>query len=59
MKKYFELHYSGNEYDPLQRRNNAELHYILGGNKVAAPGKAGGINNSASLSGGPSAAKAA
>jgi len=30
IKKYFELHYSGQEYDPVGRRNGQDLHYILG-----------------------------
>ena len=30
IKKYFELHYSGQDYDPVQRRNGQDLHYILG-----------------------------
>jgi RP/EB family microtubule-associated protein len=41
IKKYFELHYSGQEYDPVARRGGQDLFYILGGNKVAAPTKAG------------------
>jgi len=39
IKKYFELHYSGQEYDPIARRNGQDLHYILGGSKVGAPPK--------------------
>jgi len=39
IKKYYELHYTGNEYDPVGRRKGQDLHYILGGNKVAAPPK--------------------
>lgn len=41
IKKYYELHYSGQDYDPVSRRNGVELYYILGGNKVAAMQKAG------------------
>lgn len=41
IKKYFELHYSGQEYDPISRRNGQDLHYILGGNKISGPVKAG------------------
>lgn len=39
IKKYFELHYSGQEYDPVGRRNGQDLYYILGGNKVGPPAK--------------------
>ena len=28
---------SGEEYDAVSRRNGAQMHYILGGNKVHAP----------------------
>ena len=45
IKKYFELHYSGQEYDPIARRNGQDLHYILGGAKVGAP--SGGAKKSA------------
>ena len=41
IKKYFELHYSGQEYDPVARRNGQDLHYILGGAKVAGPTRGG------------------
>lgn len=34
IRKYFELHYSGQEYDPVARRGGQDLHYILGGGKV-------------------------
>ncbi len=37
MKAYFDKNYNGDEYDALGRRNNQELHYILGGGKVGAP----------------------
>ena len=36
IKKYFELHYGGQEYDPVARRGGQDLHYILGGSKVGA-----------------------
>ena len=39
LKKYYDLHYSGTEYDPVARRNGVDMHYIMGGNKVAAPAK--------------------
>lgn len=42
IKKYFEIHYSGQEYDPVARRGGQDLHYILGGNKVNNMAKAGG-----------------
>ena len=34
---YFQKNYSGDEYDALGRRNNQDLFYILGGNKVGPP----------------------
>ena len=34
---YFQKNYSGEEYDALTRRNNQDLFYILGGNKVGPP----------------------
>ena len=48
IKKYFELHYSGQDYDPVARRNGQDLYYIMGtgdrnkvnpvgANKSAAP----------------------
>ena len=43
IKKYFELHYSGQEYDAVARRGGQDLHYILGGNKVAGPVKSGKV----------------
>ena len=39
MKAYFEKNYNGEPYDALGRRKNQELHYILGGGKIAAPAK--------------------
>ena len=39
IKKYFELHYNGQEYDPVARRGGQDLFYIQGGNKVAVPAK--------------------
>tara|TARA_B110000503_G_C7070135_1_gene380515 strand:- start:527 stop:637 length:111 start_codon:yes stop_codon:yes gene_type:complete len=35
------LNYSGEPYNALERRKGANLFYIMGGNKVAAPTKAG------------------
>jgi len=35
IKKYFEIHYSGTEYDPVARRGGQELLYIAGGAKVS------------------------
>ena len=37
MKAYHGNKWSGAPYDPIERRKNATVHYILGGNKVAAP----------------------
>ena len=37
LKAYFDKNYNGEEYDALGRRNNQDLHYILGGGKVGAP----------------------
>lgn len=39
MKAYHGNKWSGQEYDPVARRGagNEQMHYILGGNKVAAP----------------------
>jgi RP/EB family microtubule-associated protein len=35
MKKYYDLHYNGAEYDPLARRpEGTEVYYIAGGSKV-------------------------
>lgn len=41
LKAFFEKNYSGEPYDALARRKNQDLFYILGGSKVAPPGKAG------------------
>jgi RP/EB family microtubule-associated protein len=41
IKKYFELHFSGQDYDPVARRGGQDLYYIMGGNKVANMPKAG------------------
>jgi RP/EB family microtubule-associated protein len=30
IKKYFELHYGGHDYDPIGRRKGQEMHYIGG-----------------------------
>ena len=37
IKRYFDLNYSGEPYNALQRRKGANIFYILGGNKVAPP----------------------
>ena len=39
LKAYFEKNYNGEPYDALGRRKNKDLHYILGGGKIAAPMK--------------------
>ena len=39
LKAYFEKNYNGEPYDALGRRKNKDLHYILGGGKIAAPRK--------------------
>ena len=41
IKKYHDLHDSGEEYDGQYARGNKVMHYILGGTKVALPAKAG------------------
>jgi RP/EB family microtubule-associated protein len=43
MKKYHDLHWNGEPYDPNARRSaglEGQLYYIAGGNKVNAPSKA-------------------
>lgn len=44
IKRYFDLNYSGEPYNALQRRKGSDIFYIMGGNKVAPPmkGKAAG-----------------
>ena len=37
IKRYFDLNYSGEPYNALQRRKGANIYYIMGGNKVAPP----------------------
>jgi RP/EB family microtubule-associated protein len=37
------LNYSGEPYNASERRKGAQLFYIMGGNKVAAPNKAKGM----------------
>ena len=41
IKRYFDLNYSGEPYNAVERRKGQQLFYIMGGNKVAAPPKAG------------------
>ena len=44
LKKYHDLHWSGEPYDPSTRRSagpDGQLYYIAGGSKVNAPPKAG------------------
>tara|TARA_B110000285_G_scaffold92981_1_gene106419 strand:+ start:192 stop:653 length:462 start_codon:yes stop_codon:yes gene_type:complete len=41
IKRYFDLNYSGEPYNAVERRKGQQLFYIMGGNKVAAPKKAG------------------
>ena len=41
IKRYFDLNYSGEPYNAVERRKGQQLFYIMGGNKVAAPNKAG------------------
>lgn len=38
MKRFFDLNYSGEPYNALQRRKGNNIFYIAGGNKVAPPG---------------------
>lgn len=37
IKRFFDLNYSGEPYNALQRRKGANIFYIMGGNKVAPP----------------------
>jgi microtubule-associated protein, RP/EB family len=39
IKRYFDLNYSGEPYNAVERRKGQQLFYIMGGNKVAPPGK--------------------
>lgn len=41
IKRYFDLNYSGEPYNAVERRKGQQLFYIMGGNKVAAPPKGG------------------
>ena len=41
IKRYFDLNYSGEPYNAVERRKGQALFYIMGGNKVAAPPKGG------------------
>lgn len=44
MKRFFDIKYNGQPYDPLGRRKGQDLFYILGGNKVAIGGASAGPN---------------
>ena len=37
IKRFFDLNYSGEPYNALQRRKGNNIYYIAGGNKVAPP----------------------
>lgn len=37
IKRYFDLNYSGEPYNALQRRKGNDIFYIMGGNKVGPP----------------------
>mgnify|MGYP001963285773 FL=1 len=37
IKRFFDLNYSGEPYNALQRRKGNNIFYIMGGNKVAPP----------------------
>lgn len=39
IKRYFDLNYSGEPYNAVERRKGQQFFYIMGGNKVAPPGK--------------------
>lgn len=44
LKKYHDLHWNGEPYDPIARRGDgpsSQLYYIAGGNKVNPMNKAG------------------
>ena len=43
VKRYFDLNYSGEPYNALQRRKGQDIFYIMGGNKVAPPQKKAGL----------------
>ena len=43
IKRYFDLNYSGEPYNALQRRKGQDIFYIMGGNKVAPPQKKAGM----------------
>ena len=47
MKRYFDLNYSGEPYNAVERRKGAQLFYIMGGNKVAPPNKNKGMPGAA------------
>lgn len=44
IKRYFDLNYSGEPYNAVERRKGQQLFYIMGGNKVAPPGKNKGMS---------------
>ena len=58
IKRYFDLNYSGEPYNALQRRKGQDIFYIMGGNKVAPPRKnaAGGAAVGKTYVGKPGAA---
>jgi len=59
IKRYFDLNYSGEPYNALQRRKGNNIFYIMGGNKVAPPSQKQAAMNAGSgktYSGKPSAA---
>ena len=41
IKRYFDLNYSGEPYNAVERRKGQQMFYIMGGNKVAPPKKNG------------------
>ena len=48
MKRYYDLHYNGQEYDAVARRpEGTTMYYIAGGNKVNPMRKAGGATAAA------------
>ena len=47
IKRYFDLNYSGEPYNALQRRKGSDIFYIMGGNKVAPPQRKAGAGGAA------------
>ena len=41
IKRYFDLNYSGEPYNAVERRKGQTLFYIMGGKNVAPPAKGG------------------